>query len=274
MGEGIFRPGKTAFHRIVIHLVVSSAVFNVGEYRRDAVKVFADKDFFDPDNARAVAVRKSVLFLSRSKRFDRGFSLVSAHRMHSKTCATIWPMMAKSRYSMPPIQPVIVDSLSMITARKHFAFACSSWNRSVIRLRSSKRTFEYVPPTGASERLTSVLVSPSRRQEVKLKSPDYKDIPQEAAVTDFLSRIHQYEKRYETIDDKSERNYSFIKIFNCGERFLVHKIGGKAWPVRSTMHRCSLSGHIQSRVVYFLMNIHILPRTIYLTRVSDEISKG
>jgi hypothetical protein len=61
-----------------------------------------------------------------------------------------------------------------------------------------------------------------------LKSPDYKDIPQEAAVTDFLSRIHQYEKRYETIDDKSERNYSFIKIFNCGERFLVHKIGGKA----------------------------------------------
>jgi hypothetical protein len=26
-------------------------------------------------------------------------------------------------------------------------------------------------------------------------------------------------------------------------------------------------GHIQSRVVYFLMNIHVLPRTIYLTRV-------
>ena len=33
-------------------------VFNVGEYRRDAVKFFADKDFFDPDNAGAVAVRK------------------------------------------------------------------------------------------------------------------------------------------------------------------------------------------------------------------------
>jgi len=31
---------------------------------------------------------------------------------------------------------------------------------------------------------------------------------------------------------------------------------------------CSYSGHIQSRVVYFLMNIHILPRTIYLTRVN------
>ena len=26
-------------------------------------------------------------------------------------------------------------------------------------------------------------------------------------------------------------------------------------------------GHIQSRIVYYLMNIHITPRTIYLTRV-------
>lgn len=33
-------------------------VFNVGEYRRLAVKFYADKDFFDPDNADAVAVRK------------------------------------------------------------------------------------------------------------------------------------------------------------------------------------------------------------------------
>jgi 6-phosphofructo-2-kinase/fructose-2,6-biphosphatase 2 len=62
---------------------------------------------------------------------------------------------------------------------------------------------------------------------VKLKSPDYRDIPPEKAVTDFQSRIEQYVKRYETIDDKTERNYSFIKIFNCGERFLVHKIGGQ-----------------------------------------------
>jgi hypothetical protein len=60
-----------------------------------------------------------------------------------------------------------------------------------------------------------------------LKSPDYKDVSQEAAVADFLSRIQQYEKRYEPIDDKTdEKNFSFIKIINCGERFLVHKIGG------------------------------------------------
>ena len=31
-----------------------------------------------------------------------------------------------------------------------------------------------------------------------------------------------------------------------------------------------LLGHLQSRVVYYLMNIHVLPRTIYLTRVSEK----
>lgn len=48
-------------------------------------------------------------------------------------------------------------------------------------------------------------------------------------------------------------------IFSCfseiGEKILVHK------------HE----GHIQSRIVYYLMNIHITPRTIYLTRVSSNL---
>lgn len=85
-----------------------------------------------------------------------------------------------------------------------------------------------------------------------------------------MSRIQQYEKRYETIDDKTERNYSFIKIFNCGERFLVHKIGGQRWSRRLFSSSIVFLGHIQSRVVYFLMNIHVLPRTIYLTRVTAQ----
>lgn len=45
---------------------------------------------------------------------------------------------------------------------------------------------------------------------------------------------------------------------HTGEKVVVHK------------HE----GHIQSRIVYYLMNIHITPRTIYLSRVSgfDSIS--
>jgi 6-phosphofructo-2-kinase / fructose-2,6-biphosphatase 2 len=42
---------------------------------------------------------------------------------------------------------------------------------------------------------------------------------------------------------------------STGEKVVVHK------------HE----GHIQSRIVYYLMNIHIVPRTIYLTRVSFKV---
>lgn len=57
--------------------------------------------------------------------------------------------------------------------------------------------------------------------------------------------------RYHILDESRERHLSFMKIYNTGEKVIVHK------------HE----GHIQSRIVYYLMNIHITPRTIYLTRV-------
>jgi hypothetical protein len=39
----------------------------VGEYRR-AVKSYADKDFFDPDNAEAMAVLKYELYLNSNEK--------------------------------------------------------------------------------------------------------------------------------------------------------------------------------------------------------------
>ena len=69
-------------------------------------------------------------------------------------------------------------------------------------------------------------------------------------VDDFLKRIEHYQAQYQTLDESMESDYSFMKIFNCGKKVLVHK------------HE----GHIQSRIVYYLMNIHIVPRTIYLCR--------
>ena len=92
----------------------------------------------------------------------------------------------------------------------------------------------------------------SNVREVKVSSPDYKNIDSDDAVNDFLERIRLYSLQYESIDERIDKHYSFIKIFNVGERFLVNRV----------------TGHIQSRVVYFLMNIRVLPRTIYLTRVS------
>ena len=50
------------------------------------------------------------------------------------------------------------------------------------------------------------------------------------------------------------RKHSYIKIFNVGSRYLVNRV----------------QDHIQSRIVYYLMNIHVTPRSIYLSRHGES----
>uniref|UniRef100_A0A0B7A4W9 6-phosphofructo-2-kinase domain-containing protein n=2 Tax=Arion vulgaris TaxID=1028688 RepID=A0A0B7A4W9_9EUPU len=90
--------------------------------------------------------------------------------------------------------------------------------------------------------------------EVKVCSPDYEGMDKNAVLDDFLKRIEHYKQEYEPLDYAYDKDISFIQIFNQGERFIVNK----------------LAGHLQSRVVYYLMNIHVLPRTIYLTRHGES----
>lgn len=90
--------------------------------------------------------------------------------------------------------------------------------------------------------------------EVKISSPDYTNMNKEAVLDDFLKRIQHYQERYSPLDEEKEKDVSFMKIYNTGEKVVVHK------------HE----GHVQARIVYYLMNIHITPRTIYLTRVSTD----
>lgn len=90
------------------------------------------------------------------------------------------------------------------------------------------------------------------------------------------------------------RQLSFLKLINVGQRFLVNLISGdffygllydlfgfwyflvfldapyllqegKIYNFISA--NISIPGYLQTRAVYFLMNIHITPRSIYLTRV-------
>lgn len=88
-------------------------------------------------------------------------------------------------------------------------------------------------------------------------SPDYENVNKDIALKDFLLRIEHYEEKYHPLDEDQEKEISFMKIYNTGEKVVVHK------------HE----GHIQSRIVYYLMNIHITPRTIYLTRVRIHSNK-
>jgi hypothetical protein len=83
---------------------------------------------------------------------------------------------------------------------------------------------------------------------VQSGDPDYKDIPPEEAKRDFLRRISEYEKVYETI---TEPHLSYVKIVNVGAQVTLSRI----------------HGYLQSRIAFYLMNLHLKPRSIYLSRV-------
>nr|XP_058046830.1 6-phosphofructo-2-kinase/fructose-2,6-bisphosphatase 3 isoform X2 [Ahaetulla prasina] len=95
----------------------------------------------------------------------------------------------------------------------------------------------------------------SNIMEVKLSSPDYKDCNSTDAMEDFMKRISCYQSSYQPLDpDGYDRELSLIKVIDVGRRYLVNKV----------------QDHIQSRIVYYLMNIHVQPRTIYLCRHGES----
>ncbi|KAI9342197.1 6-phosphofructo-2-kinase-domain-containing protein [Zopfochytrium polystomum] len=86
---------------------------------------------------------------------------------------------------------------------------------------------------------------------MKLKGPDYVNMPPDEAKADFIARMRNYEKVYETIsEEEEEEGLSFIKIMNVGRKIIAHGI----------------HGFLQSQCVFYLMQIHIKKRVIWLTR--------
>ncbi|PPQ89242.1 hypothetical protein CVT25_001321 [Psilocybe cyanescens] len=92
----------------------------------------------------------------------------------------------------------------------------------------------------------------SNIRSVKISSPDYKSWNPDLAVQDYYTRIRGHEKYYETVE---ERTWPFIKIINVGEKIILNDI----------------QGYLQSRIVFFLMNIHNKFRTIYFARSGQSL---
>jgi broad specificity phosphatase PhoE len=88
-------------------------------------------------------------------------------------------------------------------------------------------------------------------QETKLHSPDYVGVPEEEAVKDFRARIAHYAGAYEAVADEEG---SFIKIIDVGRTVIAHRI----------------EGYLPARLVFFLLNVHIEPRPIWLTRHGES----
>lgn len=91
--------------------------------------------------------------------------------------------------------------------------------------------------------------------EVKTSSPDYNGQDPEKAIEDFKERIRNYEKVYETVDgDEDESDLTYIKVVNVGQQVIINRI----------------QDYLQSHVVYYIMNLHIKPRSIWLSRHGES----
>lgn len=88
-------------------------------------------------------------------------------------------------------------------------------------------------------------------KDVKLSSPDYVNMDPDDAAVDFRARIDHYQELYQTI---TEEDFTYIKLINVGSQVIINMI----------------QGYLESRIVYYLMNLHIAPRKIYMSRVSSS----
>ncbi|XP_022376520.1 6-phosphofructo-2-kinase/fructose-2,6-bisphosphatase 3 isoform X2 [Enhydra lutris kenyoni] len=194
---------------------VPTKVFNVGEYRREAVKQYSSYSFFRPDNEEAMKVRKQ--------------------------CALAALRDVKSYLTKEGGQIAVFDATNTTRERRHMILHFAKENDFKVFFIESV--------------CDDPMVVASNIMEVKISSPDYKDCNSAEAMDDFMKRISCYEASYQPLDpDKCDRDLSLIKVIDVGRRFLVNRV----------------QDHIQSRIVYYLMNIHVQPRAIYLCRHGES----
>ncbi|XP_039632410.1 6-phosphofructo-2-kinase/fructose-2,6-bisphosphatase-like isoform X3 [Polypterus senegalus] len=193
---------------------VPTKVFNVGQYRREAVQTYKSYEFFMPNNEDAMKIRKACAIAALQD--------VNIYLTHEQG------------------QVAVFDATNTTRDRRELIINFSKEN--------GYKVFFVESICDDPDIIEANIL------QVKLTSPDYKDCDKEKVVEDFLKRIECYKINYTPLHDEYDRNLSYIKIFNVGSRYLVNHV----------------LDHIQSRIVYYLMNIHVTPRSIYLCRHGES----
>jgi predicted kinase len=97
-----------------------------------------------------------------------------------------------------------------------------------------------------------------KNYDLKLQNDDYRNIPAEVARQDFLQRVHAYEAVYETInDDEGDGQISYIQVINVGQKVIAR----------------NCNGYLPSQVAFYLQNVHIQPRKIFLVLTAESGDK-
>ncbi|XP_068516517.1 6-phosphofructo-2-kinase/fructose-2,6-bisphosphatase 2 isoform X1 [Anas acuta] len=223
---------------------VPTRVFNLGVYRREAVKSYKSYDFFRHDNKEAMEIRKRCALVALQD--------VKAYLLEECGQIAVFDATNTTRERRD-----LILNFAKENAFKVFFVESVCDDPEVIAANILKRRITLFSSASAPCRvcLTFHGVALSVGQEVKVSSPDYPERNRENVMDDFLKRIECYKVTYQPLDpDEYDKDLSFIKVINVGQRFLVNRV----------------QDYIQSKIVYYLMNIHVQPRTIYLCRHGES----
>ncbi|KAJ3035947.1 Fructose-2,6-bisphosphatase, partial [Rhizophlyctis rosea] len=269
---GLPARGKTYVGRKVARYLAwlghRSKIFNVGNYRRDAVGASQPNTFFDPSNIEASKQRTEVALEALKDMInwfeDEGYtsdtssndaSSPKSHPISSPTTQSISSSTAaqledpKPRHhransgaTAGPGSVAIYDATNSTAERRSTIFhECTKHGIQVMFIESI---------------CTSQQMIEDNIREVKISSPDYIGYDPDAAVSDFLNRIRQYEKTYETLSpEECEGHIPYVKLINVGDQVIVNKV----------------RGYLQSRIISFLMNLNITPRSFYFSRHGESM---
>ncbi|XP_034028746.1 6-phosphofructo-2-kinase/fructose-2,6-bisphosphatase 2-like isoform X2 [Thalassophryne amazonica] len=194
---------------------VPTKVFNLGAYRREAVKSYKSYEFFRHDNEEAMKIRKQ--------------------------CAIVALQDVKTYLNEEGGQIAVFDATNTTRERRELIMNFAQNN--------AYKVFFVESICDDPDVIAANIL------EVKVSSPDYPERHRESVLEDFLKRIECYKVNYQPLDpDEYDKNLSFIKIINVGCCFLVNKV----------------QDYIQSKIVYYLMNIHVHSHSIYLCRHGES----
>ncbi|NXX70437.1 F263 bisphosphatase, partial [Spizella passerina] len=139
---------------------VPTKVFNVGEYRREAVKHYSSYDFFRPDNEEAMKVRRQ--------------------------CAMAALRDVKLYLTEEAGQIAVFDATNTTRERRGMILNFAKENGFKVFFIESVCNDPNVVATNV--------------MEVKLSSPDYRDCNSTDAMEDFMKRINCYQASYQPLD--------------------------------------------------------------------------
>nr|XP_029539382.1 6-phosphofructo-2-kinase/fructose-2,6-bisphosphatase 2-like isoform X5 [Oncorhynchus nerka] len=194
---------------------VPTKVFNLGVYRREAVKAYKSYDFFRHDNKEAMEIRKQ--------------------------CALVALEDVKGYLTEEAGQIAVFDATNTTRERRDLILDFGKEN--------AFKVFFVESVCDDPEVIAANIL------EVKVSSPDYPERHRERVMDDFLKRIECYKVTYQPLDpDEYDKDLSFIKVENVGRRFLVNRV----------------QDYIQSRIVYYLMNIQVHSHSLYLCRHGES----